>query len=203
MNHDCREMMRQEPCECTDAVIVLSNLMDQNGQLNAESSARASRAVGAYFECEAKCIVTCGWAYREDSHLTIADAFRRHILEGHPSLMDKVWVEAHSRDTVGDAYFTKVNLAVPRRWKKIVVVTSMYHVPRTSEIFRFVYGPEFRVAVLGAQVASTTDQEANESKSLEAFRATVRDVAAGDDKGILKRLRERHPFYNGDVHPRI
>src|SRR5579864_3031553 len=142
--------MRQEPRECTDAIVVLANLMDQNGELNVESSARASRAVDAYFEYQAKCIVTCGWAYREDSDLTIADAFRTRILGEHPSLIDKVWVETHSRDTVGDAYFTKVNLAVPRCWKKIVVVTSMYHVPRTSEIFRFVYGPDFRVEVLGA-----------------------------------------------------
>ena len=109
-----------------------------------------------------------------------------------------------SRDTVGDAYFTKVNLVVPRFWKKVLVVTSDYHVSRTQEIFSFIYGVDVDVMVYGApMVALNDDVERGELTSLKAFRDTFSGVLSGDDAAILMRLRERHPFYNGKAYAAI
>ena len=65
-----------------DAIIVLANKMDQNGLLNSESMARAKKAVEIFNERGISNIVTCGWAYRDDSDIKIADAFKsRFIIE--------------------------------------------------------------------------------------------------------------------------
>jgi len=38
---------------------------------------------------------------------------------------------------------------------------------------------------------------------LEAFHKTFAGVASGDTAQILSRMRELHPFYNGDVYAKI
>lgn len=186
-----------------DAVIVLANLMSVDGELNEESKARAESAIKIYSKSNARNIVTCGWAYRPDSNIPIAEAFKSYIVTNSDICPSKVITELNSRDTVGDAFFTKANLALVFGWKKIAVVTSQYHVDRTLEIFRFMYGPEFEISVQGADAQYSDAIVKNEAHSTDAFRKTFSGVAAGDDVEILGRLRTLHPFYNGDIYPKI
>jgi uncharacterized SAM-binding protein YcdF (DUF218 family) len=186
-----------------DAVIVLANLMDTQGQLYAESAARARLAVDIFKHTQAAYLVTCGWAYRDDSDIIIADAFKTHITTQFGLAPEMVIAEPNSRDTVGDAYFTKVNLAIPNAWKRICVVTSDYHVARTREIFEFVYGGDFTVEVLGAAAPALNTAAGNEHQSTLAFRTTFAGVERGHTEQILRALRERHPFYNGQIYEKI
>jgi len=186
-----------------DVVILLANLMDADGRLNEESARRAAKAADVFHESQAKAIVTCGWEYRQDSAIAIADAFKRHLMHYHAIRQDQIIVESNSRDTVGDAYFTKVNIVVPAVWKRMAVVTSDYHVSRTHDIFDFVYGDGFQIEVIGAAVGMTSEAAESEQRSLEAFRSTFAGVPRGDSAAILDRLRSHHPFYNGKLYARI
>ena len=186
-----------------DAVIVLANQMDINGVLNFESKARAQKAVDILKEQEISKIVTCGWAYRNDSDIRIADAIKDYIENQLGIDSQKIITELNSRDTVGDAYFTKTNLALPLDWKRIIVVTSDYHVRRTLEIFKFVYGANFVIDVIGVTVNHDKIILQNEISSTNAFRDTFIGVDIGNHGQILERLRERHPFYNGEIYRRI
>ncbi|PSC72031.1 Rossmann-like alpha beta alpha sandwich fold isoform B [Micractinium conductrix] len=47
--------------------------------------------------------------------------------------------EAQSYDTVGNAYFSLLQHAVPAGWRRIAVVTSEFHMPRTAATFDVVY----------------------------------------------------------------
>lgn len=186
-----------------DAVVVLANLMEADGRLNEDSARRAARAAELYRALQAKTIITCGWSYRDDSTISIGDALKKHCVLHHRVSEGSVLVEANSRDTVGDAYFTKVNIVRPRGWTGIVVVTSDYHVARTREVFEFVYGPCYRIRVVGVRTAMVSSKKESERESLEAFRRTFLGVPRGDSDAILDRLRSHHPFYNGQVHSRI
>jgi uncharacterized SAM-binding protein YcdF (DUF218 family) len=187
----------------TDAVIVLANLMSQTGELNAESAARAIKAVEVFHELDARFLVTCGWAYREDSPINISDALKSYIVSRFDLPADVVLSETGSRDTVGDAVFSKVKYALPLGWRRICVVTSQYHVARTREIFSFVYGDAYEVSVVGAEVAEGQPTEDGEASSIAAFRQTFVGIAPGDDSEIFERLQTQHPFYNGVIHPQI
>jgi uncharacterized SAM-binding protein YcdF (DUF218 family) len=187
----------------SSAVIVLANLMDQAGVLNDESAARAAKAVELFDAHDASILVTCGWPYRKDCSLPIAQAFRDHILARYAVPTEAIVLETQSRDTVGDAWFTKTNVIVPKGVRKLHVVTSAYHVPRTMEIFKLIYGPSYEIDVAGAVVPEDRLIIENEARSIYAFRRTFEGVTPGDDSEILLRLRERHPFYNGAVYPRI
>jgi uncharacterized SAM-binding protein YcdF (DUF218 family) len=182
-----------------DAILVLANLMDPDGNLNSETLDRLSKALDLLKLGEASLVVPCGWAYRDDSDICIADAMATHaeLVMGIPK--SKIISETASRDTVGDAIFTKRNLANPRNWKSVIVVTSAYHADRTREIFSFVYGRA--IDVVSAASDDTPSLRASERKSSEAFRATFSGVMPGDDAAIFERLTSRHPFYNGEVYP--
>jgi uncharacterized SAM-binding protein YcdF (DUF218 family) len=185
------------------AIIVLANRMDARGSPNAESRARADAAVDAYRNGEAPLIATCGWAYRKDSKMSIAEAILRYIIAQHGVPTGAVIAERDSRDTVGEAVFSKRNLAVPQGWKSLLVCTSAYHVDRAKLIFDRVYGPRCSIDVRGVPSPCDDRVRASELRSVEVFRSTFDGVVPGDDEAIFERLRLRHPFYNGSVYPRI
>ena len=62
-----------------EIIIVLSNLMDKNGKLNLESQKRALKAYEIYKLNPNSIILNCGWNYRKDCNLTIAEAFKNHF----------------------------------------------------------------------------------------------------------------------------
>jgi hypothetical protein len=186
-----------------DAVIVLANQMDINGVLNGESKARAAEAVKIFNNTPSKFLVACGWDYRKDTKIKIADAFKQYITNELGIKSDSVITELNSRDTVGDAYFTKVNLAKPLMWRNLCVVTSDYHVERAQRIFNFIYGARFAIRVFGAFAESNSAILSHERASIKAFKNTFCGVDAGDDEGIFNILKERHPFYNGNIYEKI
>lgn len=186
-----------------DVVIVLANEMDVNGVLNSESKVRAEKAVQIFNDTDIPHLVTCGWAYRKDSNIRIADAFKAYMVEKLGVDSRKVITELNSRDTVGDAFFTKANLSLSLAWNRICVVTSDYHVSRTQEIFNFIYGTNFVIDVIGANIIHDESVLRYELSSTKVFRETFLGVNSGNDSQILERLRERHPFYNGEVYDKI
>ena len=86
-----------------DAVIVLANLMDADGNLNPDTISRLSAACDLWSSGRAPVILTCGWAYRDDSEVCIADAMKRHAILHMGVPAEAILTETASRDTVGDA----------------------------------------------------------------------------------------------------
>lgn len=186
-----------------DAAIILSNLMDSQGNLNHESEARLQTGVELFKSGKVPLLVTCGWNYRPDSSLFIADAMRWRAIQHFGVPEEFVITETASRDTVGDAVFTKIKLAIPRRWKNLSVVTSAYHADRSRKIFEFIYGDDFNIAVVPAPSELSAELARSEQRSWSAFQETFAGVLPGDDVAILKSLEGKHPFYNGTIYPRI
>ncbi len=58
----------------------------------------------------------------------------------------RIYIEAASWDTVGNAYFARTIHTDPSGWRRLLVITSESHLPRTEAIFRWVFGiaPECR-----------------------------------------------------------
>jgi hypothetical protein len=52
----------------------------------------------------------------------------------------RILIEESSFDTIGNAYFSRVIHAMPRGFRRILVITSDFHMPRTEAVFRWVYG---------------------------------------------------------------
>lgn len=175
------------------AILVLANEMSADGLPTAESRRRLERAVAEFGDIPGALFVTSGWGYRDDSDATLADAMATAAAHDYKIPEDRILRLYDSRDTVGDAVF----FARAVDPKKLIVVTSEYHRPRTEQIFRFVLGPDVDLRVIGVGAPADEARQTAEANSLAAFRMTFEGVAPGDVPAIERRLMERHPFYNG------
>jgi hypothetical protein len=59
------------------------------------------------------------------------------IAQGIPAT--QLLTETSSYDTIGSAYFSKTIHVDPRGFRKLLVITSNFHMPRTEAAFRWVY----------------------------------------------------------------
>ena len=79
----------------------------------------------------------------------------------------RILCETCSYDTIGNAYFSKVIHVDPGGFRKLLIITSAFHMPRTRAIFEWVYG-----------LSSPVDKE------YELYFEAVSDE--GMDKELLK-----------------
>lgn len=178
--------------------------MNEHAELNSESRGRADLAAQYAKNLPEARLMTCGWDYREDSSVCIADAFALYLQSVHAIPASRIFVERRSRDTVGDAVYSRRVIAPDPQSAEIAVVTSDYHVPRTEQIFRYVFGPDVRLRVVGAVSARPIGEtREREETSLEVFKRTFSEVAPGDIDSIFQVMAEKHPYYNGEVYSSI
>ena len=185
------------------AVVVLTHLMDKDGFLTKESRDRAVKGAQLHISGRANKIVLTGWAYRSDINLTIAHAMENFIVSRYAIKKSDVLVSTMSRDTVGDAFFTRLKFSKILDGNEVAVVTSDYHAHRAKLIFDYIYSESSRITVFGIKTKSSTEQERNEESSLRAFLETFKDTKKGQIEDIQHALISRHPFYNGLVHPEL
>ena len=188
-----------------NVVVVLAHLMDQNGNLDMESKGRADVANNIFRDFNCNKIVVCGCDYREDLDISIASRLRQYLIAKHridPSLIIE---DAKSRDTVGDAIFSRMALKdVALSLSNLYISTSCYHVPRALEIFHFVYGDQFNISSPYCYETITHPKLLNnEISSLKAFKDTFDGIKRGDLETILLTLLMKHPFYNGLLRPKF
>ncbi len=63
----------------------------------------------------------------------------RYLIDaGVPS--SRVLMEASSWDTIGNAFFSRVIHVQPRGWRRILVITSDFHLERVQAAFNWTYG---------------------------------------------------------------
>ena len=86
-----------------NVLVVCAHEMDRMGFLNTESKGRCKVASLLLRNHHFDRIIVPGWAYRDDSSITISSRMK-HYLVHHcnvsPSIIEE---ESRSRDTVGDA----------------------------------------------------------------------------------------------------
>lgn len=70
--------------------------------------------------------------------ITEARAMSNYFLK-NSGRKEKVLLEEISRDTIGNAYFTRIMHTDVMRLKRLGIITSKWHMPRTREIFKFLY----------------------------------------------------------------
>ena len=169
--------------------------MNADGVPDAETIARLEKAATMLQDEPKALLVTSGWAYRDDTDLSLAEAVAQAARETYGVDDSRIVTIPGSRDTVGDAVF----FCEAVKAKKVVVVTSRYHAERARRIFRFILPDTTQLEVIGTGEAMTPNREASEQKSLAAFENTFAGIEPGDYSAILNRLKSAHPFYNGSV----
>ena len=177
--------------------------MDKYGSLNNESIKRAELAYKIFKKKGANKLITSGWDYRSDSSIFIAEAFMEFFVENKNMLKENIYCENKSRDTVGDAVLSRLNAYKKFKFKKLIIVTSDYHLKRTKEIFKFTYGSLIELEYFGAKTEGKESHSESEKESLIAFRNTFKNIESGNLKSIFHNLISKHPYYNGEIFEKL
>lgn len=182
-------------------LIVLSHLMDAHNQLNKESISRANKAIEIFKKLKINKILTIGWDYRSDSKIPIAIAFKNYLIENGIK-SSAINSDTNSRDTVGDAVFSKINFIDNMQVSEVHVVTSPYHVNRTKIIFEKILDMQI-IAHSSSFKSFDKSILEKEKKSLNAFNETIIDEDLISNEALINALKIRHPFYNGLMHSKL
>ena len=94
--------------------------------------------------------------------------------------------ETSSYDTIGNAYFARLIHVDPANFKRILVITSNFHMPRTESIFRWVFSLNAGVHAYQLSFDSVPDRgitrdalrarQEKEKKSLAQFLKTQKKI---------------------------
>jgi uncharacterized SAM-binding protein YcdF (DUF218 family) len=185
-----------------DAIVVLGRGVEPDGTLPIAARSRLERGVALYHAGVAPRMIVSGrcslMAEQQASFVTEAAAMALAAVElGVPG--SAIHLEDESRDTIGNAYFTARRFLEPNGWDSIRVVTSDYHVPRTSWIFQKVLGDEIDVSFSPASselFANSVAQRAREESNIARFLMEwIGDIPDGERGAIDHFVMELHPGY--------
>ncbi|MFB0556124.1 MAG: YdcF family protein [Phycisphaerae bacterium] len=70
----------------------------------------------------------------------------------------KILREQASYDTIENAYFTRVIHTHPRQWRKLLIITSEFHIERTQKVFSWVFSLESPRPAYKLEFMSVTDK---------------------------------------------
>ena len=187
-----------------EVIIILSHFMNKNGILNNETINRINKAIEIRSQRKANLIITSGWAYRKDNSNAIGKIVKNFISKNFKLENCKILVNTKSRDTVGDAFYSRAKL-LEYSISKITVVTSDYHTRRAKLIFNSFFSNIEYLEIIGIKTskASKLNIKKREKSSTAAFLKTFKNVDFDNDNMVLKTLEKFHPYYNGDKYPKI
>lgn len=70
----------------------------------------------------------------------------------------RILVETSSYDTIGNAFFSRLIHVDPLGMRKLLIVTSEFHMPRTKAIFEWIYGLDASSKGYALEFASVSDE---------------------------------------------
>jgi len=189
---------------CMDAICILAGGVNDDGTLPEDPRKRVEAGVTLWRESKSSKLIMSGkygfWLdfLGHPPKKTEALAMRDYAISlGVPA--QNILIEDESKDTVGNAYFLRVNFIDKNGWKKFAVVTSDYHMQRTKIIFDQVFGDAYKIEYVSASAGLSQEKmkkwKKSEEKTISVLKHMMGDIKSGDIGSIKEALFTRHPGY--------
>jgi len=68
-----------------------------------------------------------------------SEASALYLISNHEMPTKKIFMETSSYDTIGSAYFARTSFCQVFGWKKLLIITSQFHMPRSRAVFDWVF----------------------------------------------------------------
>ena len=117
-----------------------------------------------------------------------------------------IMLERWSFDTIGNAFASLTMHVLPRNLRKIHIITSDWHLPRTREIFDTVFacGGKFALTYSAVTSLGHSDEDTKirldrESESLQTFKTKTKPTLT-DMESLHRFIFEDHGCYKAGCH---
>ena len=189
-----------------DVVIILGGGIGGSGKLLSSTRRRLDFFLGMKQKFVSTPIILSGWCtgfMKEKPLITEAEAMRA-ILARRGIDSKYIYLEKQSLDTISNAVFSKQLVGKNRGWKRIVLITSDYHMQRALWIFRRIFGNSYRFIPFPAPSGGLIQ------KKRKDYELYLLDIAKKflantptDSHELIKLLRKKHPFYSRSKEAKI
>ena len=184
-----------------DAIVVLGSTVNDDGSLPLHARQRAVRAAMLHAAGVAPRVIfsgRCNLTAPEPPPVSEAAAMAAYA-ESLGTPRAAMLLEEESRDTIGNAYFVRRQFLEPNGWSSIRVVTSDFHVPRTTWVFQKILGAAYDVSFSPASTeldATVIAARARAEGDIITFLMEwIGPITEGDRGAIERFIHEEHPGY--------
>ena len=192
-----------------DVIVVLGSGISSSGTLLPKGQKRVEKAVELYNDGTAERLIMSGcfsWHRDDVPPKTEAEAMKDCAVSlGVPS--ENVLMENHSKDTLGNVFFTKLQFLEEHGWYNIAVVTSDYHKDRVAFLCQKILGSDYSTEVIGVDAELSADEREermkHEQNKLMYIKECLNDIADGDHNQIANMILHEHPGYRDDPEVRV
>ena len=183
------------------AILVLGCGIDSIGNLNPDAEGSARIALDCLRDQpDSYIIMTGSVSYKAEFKPSVseAQAMKDYAISlGTPQ--NKIFVETESKDTMGNLYFTKLNLLIPLGIKDVTIVRGPNQSDERIEYLATkILGDDYNFKVIGPNIQRPSEKE-REQKSLDMAKRWLNPINNGDMPAIYSLMRERHPGYNSSL----
>lgn len=197
-----------------DALIIPGGGVRDGGVLPEWSKRRCDKALELFSGTEYIISLSAGSTHKafplNDKGLPIYESVAAtSYLEEKGVPKEKLLTETVSLDTIGNAYFLRVIHTDPRKLKKLCIITSDFHMPRTKAIFEWVFSLQPLHFEYELEFVTVSDEGLNEeiisarkekeAESLKQFEETKKRI--NNFKEFHAWLFSEHAAYAIDLKP--
>lgn len=168
----------------SSGIIILSGPMIEPGQISPDTKSRLDTGLNLWHESGQPLILV-----GSGSELMFEEL---GTLSNGPSEQE-VFSETISRETIGNAVYSKTEVLKPEGFQKANLVTADYHIKRASRIFKRVLGPNFQITLKEAKTHySPRERKALQRKEL-LYTMIARTILLGyDSSSAINDERIKH-----------
>ena len=180
-----------------ETIIVLGH-ESKNGKISDLCSERLKRAYELYSKEKVPIILSGGYSLKSKSIGPSEAELMKKVATDLGIEEADIILEKESRDTQGNAYFTK-QIIKEKGWSKPLVVTSDFHLMKTKFFFDFVYGPNFDVSYEVVKTEFSKEElKEIEEKEIKSQNVMVKmyeekNIVPGEDAKVGEILKS---FYS-------
>jgi len=183
-----------------EAIIVLG-CKPKGGKLSDLGHQRLEKAFELYSKKKVPIILSGGYSLKSKKGIGPSEA---KIMKGTAINLGidrkDIFLEEESRDTQGNAYFTK-QIVKQKGWSNILVVTSDFHLMKARFFFDFIYGVKFKISYVdvrtGFSKRELAEIEEKEKRSRDVMVKMYKEnnISPGEDAKVMEILRSFYSKY--------
>jgi len=129
-----------------ETAIILAHGLNKDKSLDRETRERTNLGINIFRENKTGTLLMSGGHkdLGECYGVSLSEAMKRYAIR-QGTLGNLILEEDISLETVGELIFCKIGIIDPRNWKKILIVSHGYHIPRVRTITNIVFGDEYQI----------------------------------------------------------